>query len=380
MPDLVTSPAGVRRRRLRAVFAADAANFGGLVSSDETGTLEDLWRTRRLAREELDANGGWLFGMPGDGIFALFESAVDAVRCALLTQSKLASVPNVLKLRIGVHLGEVLFQDELPFGESLIIAARLESLAEPGGILVSAAVMDAVAPRISATFERCGVKSLKHSPRRITTFSVKSNGGSIDLQPTSVVDDPFESTADLNRTSRGTETTRRGKSRKGRRLAGDDTAVDATAYDLGQTGKPRAPAKRETGSEATKQSEAVKHGNRQLDQTGRLGKTQRASSDKLSATPRSAGRGGGAPASAPQLPALTGKAAQRASNESYGVRLNQALTTYLGPFARVVIKRHVAEAINVADLVERLAGEIAAKRDRDAFLKLAHAIIDRPAS
>ena len=97
---------------------------------------------------------GWLFGMPGDGIFALFESAIDAVRCALGLQSRLAALPELsaLRLRIGVHLGEVLFQDELPFGESLVIAARLESLAEPGGILVSSSVMDAVAPRIAARF------------------------------------------------------------------------------------------------------------------------------------------------------------------------------------------------------------------------------------
>ena len=102
--------------------------------------------------------------MPGDGIFALFESAVDAVSCALDTQRRLAAAPklNSMRLRIGVHLGDVLFQEELPFGEALVIAARLESLADPGGILVSAAVMEAVAPRISAAFCERGVFSLKH--------------------------------------------------------------------------------------------------------------------------------------------------------------------------------------------------------------------------
>ena len=146
-------PSGKRVRRLRAVFAADMANFGGLVSVDETNTLDALWATRRIAREELAAHGGWLFGMPGDGLFALFESAVDAVRCALETQARLAAMTkfDAVRLRIGIHLGDVLFQDDLPFGETLVIAARLESLADPGGILVSAAVMEAVAPRISAT-------------------------------------------------------------------------------------------------------------------------------------------------------------------------------------------------------------------------------------
>ena len=65
------------------------------------------------------------------------------------------------KMRIGVHLGEVLFQDELPYGEALVIASRLESLAEPGGILVSASVMDAVASRIAATFIESGVPDAK---------------------------------------------------------------------------------------------------------------------------------------------------------------------------------------------------------------------------
>src|SRR6478735_4274528 len=175
-----------RRRRLRAVLAADIANFGGLVSVDETKTLDALWIARRVAKEELERHGGWLFGMPGDGVFALFESAIDAVRCALNIQLRLSSMPKLdaLKMRIGVHMGEVLFQDDLPFGESLVIAARLESLAEPGGVLVSAAVMDAVSSRISATFSEMGVRSLKHSPRRIATFSVTATPGGPGLDVT----------------------------------------------------------------------------------------------------------------------------------------------------------------------------------------------------
>ena len=170
----VPSPVPPRRRRLRAVFAADIANFGGLVTIDETNTIDALSITRRVAIEELAKHGGWLFGMPGDGIFALFESTVDAVRCALAVQTRLAAAPKLhnLKMRIGLHLGEVLFQDELPYGKSLVIASRLESLAVPGGILVSSSVMDAVAPHIAATFVESGVRTLKHSPRRIETFRV----------------------------------------------------------------------------------------------------------------------------------------------------------------------------------------------------------------
>jgi class 3 adenylate cyclase len=183
-PD-AAAPGRERRRRLRAVFAADAANFGGLVSVDETKTLDSLWTTRRIATQELGKHGGWLFGMPGDGIFALFESSVDAVRCALDIQGRLAEQPaaTILNLRVGIHLGEVLFQDELPFGEALVIAARLEGLAEPGGILVSQSVMEAVAPRIQAVFVDQGVRSLKHSPRQIKTYTVHPPGARKEEEP-----------------------------------------------------------------------------------------------------------------------------------------------------------------------------------------------------
>jgi class 3 adenylate cyclase len=195
-PPAAPEPGGERRRRLRAVLAADVANFSGLMSVDETNTVDALSVTRRIAREELDVHGGWLFGLPGDGIFALFESAVDAVRCALETQQRLKAMPKLssIRLRVGVHLGEVVFQDGLPFGEALVIAARLESHADPGGILVSSAVMDAVAPRIAANFRECGVFNLKHSPRRITTYSVSMPEPAGDADQASPTAEPLDRT------------------------------------------------------------------------------------------------------------------------------------------------------------------------------------------
>src|SRR5690349_1106160 len=99
--------------RLRAAFAADIANYTALVSVEETKTIDALSILRRVAKEELKVHGGWLFGLPGDGIFALFESAVDAVRCALQIQSRLAGMPQLsaLRLRVGIHLGDVRFRD-----------------------------------------------------------------------------------------------------------------------------------------------------------------------------------------------------------------------------------------------------------------------------
>ena len=162
------------RRVLRAVFAADLAGFSGQVAVDETAALHSFSKIRDIALEQLNTHDGWLFGMPGDGIFALFESAIDAVKCGLGMQGALAKRPELdtMRMRIGIHLGEVLFDRDLPFGEALAIAARLESLAQPGSILVSQNVFDAVSSRIAARFEPRGVPKLKNIPRRIETYAV----------------------------------------------------------------------------------------------------------------------------------------------------------------------------------------------------------------
>jgi class 3 adenylate cyclase len=164
----------LRRRALRAVFAADVAGFSAQMSVDETQTINALDEVKLIALRQLEEHGGWLFGMPGDGLFALFESAVDAVRCGLAIQKLLAlrNDSEAMKLRVGIHLGDVIFHDDAPYGETLNIAARLESAAEPGSILVSSSVMDAVSARVPAIFEDRGVPRLKNIPRQIRTFAV----------------------------------------------------------------------------------------------------------------------------------------------------------------------------------------------------------------
>lgn len=163
------------RRGLRAVFAADITGLSGVMAVNQAGAISAFNEIRAIVTQQLQAHEGWLFAMPGEGVFALFESAVNAVRCALETQQQLAlrgAEVKDMRLRIGIHLGEVLFEKDIPCGETLTIAARLEDLADPGGILVSAAVMDVVSARISATFEERGVPRLKDIPRRIVTFAV----------------------------------------------------------------------------------------------------------------------------------------------------------------------------------------------------------------
>ena len=309
------------------------ANFGGLVSVDETNTLDALWATRRIAREELAAHGGWLFGMPGDGIFALFESAVDAVRCALETQARLASMTKLdaVRMRIGIHLGDVLFQDDLPFGETLVIAARLESLADPGGILVSAAVMEAVAPRISATFGERGVFDLKHSPRRITTFSVAMPPSTPDMNATLSLIEPLDRTV-LSVASARTE------------------------------GRASSPSPSAAPSPACLEPPTIS--------------LPKAAPLVVPVHPTVAPPppdGSIAQASHPPRPAPADSAAFQACL----AELAHTLTTYLGPVAGLLVRRHSADLTDLAKLVETLAREIPAKDERLQFLGRAHQIVAR---
>lgn len=322
-------PAGKRVRRLRAVFAADMANFGGLVSVDETNTLDALWETRRIAREELAAHGGWLFGMPGDGIFALFESAVDAVRCALDTQARLGAMTKLdaVRMRIGIHLGDVLFQDDLPFGETLVIAARLESLADPGGILVSAAVMEAVAPRISATFGERGVFDLKHSPRRITTYSVAMSPSIADMDTTVSLIEPLDRTV----------------------------LSVAPARFAGMTSIPSPPA-------AIPEPRVIS-----LPKAAPLVVPDR-TADAASSPDDAVAKG-----IVPARPAPVDPTALQACL----AELAYTLTTYLGPVAGLLVKRHAANPTDLAKLVEDLACEIPAKDERVQFLTRAHQVLAR---
>lgn len=322
-------PGGKRRRRLRAVFAADVANFGGLVSVDETNTLDALWTTRRIAREELAVHGGWLFGMPGDGIFALFESAVDAVRCALDTQARLAAMPklNAIRLRIGVHLGDVLFQDDLPFGETLVIAARLESLADPGGILVSAAVMEAVAPRISAAFSERGIFNLKHSPRRVTTFSVSMPPLADDLNATLSMIEPLDRT--VLSVVPG--------------MAGEQPMTPLGASSLPEPRAISLPKAAPLVVPETSVDVASISSNHVLQES---------------------------------LPSGSGSM-DTAALQAYLPELTQVLTTYLGPVAGLLVKRYAANLTELTKLIEVLSHEIPTKAERLQFLSRAQQVVAR---
>jgi class 3 adenylate cyclase len=345
-PD-VPSPVPPRRRRLRAVFAADVANFGGLMAIDETNTIDALSITRRVAIDELAKHGGWLFGMPGDGIFALFESTVDAVRCALAVQTRLAAAPKLhsLKMRIGLHLGEVLFQDELPYGEALVIASRLESLAVPGGILVSSSVMDAVASHIAATFVESGVRTLKHSPRRIETFRVLPPPAPTERGPAAAV---------LDRTF----------------APSSSSFLD--------------PSPRQADRDASALSSPPKLPHILPDEP--LAKPITSAMDPSLFTEPVAPKAF-AP-QPPETPATIAEPERRNSPSSEPpclslevARLNQLaqlLTTHLGPIAKMLVRRKAAEATEMERLIQLLAREIPTESERRNFLSNAKVVLSGP--
>jgi adenylate cyclase len=166
-------------RRLAAIFAADVAGYSRLIEADEEGTLG---RLKALRAEVIDpkiaGNRGRIVKTTGDGLLIEFASVVDAVRCAAEVQAAMAdrnaAFPPECRIsfRIGINMGDIVVEDGDIFGDGVNVAARLESLAEPGGICVSARVREEAAGRLDLAFEDIGEQSLKNIARPVHVFRV----------------------------------------------------------------------------------------------------------------------------------------------------------------------------------------------------------------
>ncbi|HMB47842.1 MAG TPA: adenylate/guanylate cyclase domain-containing protein [Afifellaceae bacterium] len=165
--------------RLAAVLAADMAGYSRLMGIDELGTLARL-RTHRieLIDPAIAKNHGNIIKTTGDGMLVEFQSVADAVRCAVEIQQRMTrrnadvNEDRQIRFRIGINLGDIIFQDDDIFGDGVNIAARLEQLAEIGGICVTTAVYDQVADRLDVAFEDLGEKTLKNISRPVRVFRV----------------------------------------------------------------------------------------------------------------------------------------------------------------------------------------------------------------
>jgi TolB-like protein/class 3 adenylate cyclase/tetratricopeptide (TPR) repeat protein len=168
-------------RRLTAILAADVAGYSRLIGADEEGTLAQLKAFRKtLVDPTIAKHRGRIVKTTGDGMLVEFASAVDAARCAVEVQRGMADenakVPQAkrIEFRIGIHLGDVIIDDNDIFGDGVNIAARLESIAVPGGISISRAVHDQVRDRINVCFEDKGEIALKNIARPVHVFTVSS--------------------------------------------------------------------------------------------------------------------------------------------------------------------------------------------------------------
>jgi adenylate cyclase len=162
-------------RKLAAIFAADVAGYSRLMGEDEVGTLRRLTACRALLDERIAAHRGRIFGSAGDSVVADFASAVDAVQCAVAVQEALAKEEQ-MRFRIGVHVGDVIVQGENLFGDGVNIAARLEALAEPGGICISRVVRDQIRDRLPYAFEDLGEQSVKNIARPVRVYAMSAGG------------------------------------------------------------------------------------------------------------------------------------------------------------------------------------------------------------
>jgi len=166
-------------RRLAAVLAADMAGYSRLMEMDEQGTLSRL-RTHRieLIDPSIAKHHGRIIKSTGDGLLAEFPSVVDAVASAVEIQTRMkrrnadVACEARIEFRIGINLGDIIFQDDDIFGDGVNVAARIEPLAEVGGISVTAAVRDQVADRLELEFDDLGDKQLKNISRPVRVYRV----------------------------------------------------------------------------------------------------------------------------------------------------------------------------------------------------------------
>jgi len=166
-------------RRLAAIIAADVAGYSRLMGADEEGTLEALKAIRReLSDPKVKEHRGRIVNTTGDGLLIEFSSVVDAVRCAVEVQHAMAErnvdVPpdRRIELRMGINLGDIIKDGRDIFGDGVNVAARLEALAEPGGICVSRVVRDQVRDKLAFSFEDMGEQQVKNIARPVHVYRV----------------------------------------------------------------------------------------------------------------------------------------------------------------------------------------------------------------
>jgi adenylate cyclase len=177
------------KRKLAAILSADVRGYSYLMSQDEEATVKTLKQHRATISGLVSEHRGRVVDSPGDNILAEFPSVVDAVKCAVKIQEILkgenAQLPDNRRMdfRIGVNLGDVIEEEGRIYGDGVNIAARLEGLAEAGGICISGAAFDQVEDKLGLEFESFGEKAVKNIRKPIRVYRVKTESGISHIKP-----------------------------------------------------------------------------------------------------------------------------------------------------------------------------------------------------
>ena len=195
-------------RRLTAILAADIAGYSALMGADEARTVRDLKGHQAVVLPMIGEFAGRIIDTAGDGILAEFASVVNAVKCAVAVQSKMAErnaaiePERRMQFRIGINMGDVIYDETRIYGDGINVAARLEGIAEPGGICLSSTALEHVQDKVDVTVADMGEQQLKNIVRPVRVYRVTLNrsaaksepaasaatGGASDKQPLTLTD------------------------------------------------------------------------------------------------------------------------------------------------------------------------------------------------
>lgn len=165
-------------RKLTTIFACDVVGYSTLMSNDEEGTLDSLNSCREIIDKQIDKHDGRIFNTAGDAVLAEFGSPVEGVRCAVSIQEDLRirnadlATDKQMWVRIGINVGDVMIEGENLFGDGVNVAARLEGLAEKGGICISGSTFNLTKNKLSIDFEDIGSQSVKNIPEPVQAFKL----------------------------------------------------------------------------------------------------------------------------------------------------------------------------------------------------------------
>jgi adenylate cyclase len=188
-------------RKLAVILAADVVGYSRLMTADEEGTLAILNARREVIDELIARHHGRIFTTAGDSVMAEFASAVEGVRCAAAIQQESEQrnadlpEPRRMRFRVGVNLGDVMVGGDNLFGDGVNVAARLEAMAEPGGICISSAVYDQIRNKVDLSFEDLGERSLKNIGYPVRVFGLQRDRAELGALPERPAAAPSRSSA-----------------------------------------------------------------------------------------------------------------------------------------------------------------------------------------